>query len=166
MQTIPLTIAPTPPDLGATSDERIENAVLEIREQLGHIFDPVVVLTIHPASDWSDAESQVITSPPVLLEEDQQHIVLRVAIPGVECQYVHVFADSSEVLVEVHVGETHFLPGLGHQVEELTIKRLARTFRFPEAIDLRQTEACLEGCILTIRAKKLNAPLPADAFLP
>lgn len=166
MQNIPLAIAPTYPEPQPPPDQAMENAVLELREQLCHIFDPSMVIAFDPEHEWADAEFQVITSPPVSLEEDQQVIVLHIGVPGIGGQYLHVSAGKDQVLVEAEVDESHLLSGLGHQVQELTVKRLSRVFKMPEPIDFHRTEARLDGCILTIRAGKWNPPLPPDAFLP
>ena len=135
----------------------------------------LISLTVVPAQapadgnasvDWSGSDAPMRAAPPVSLEESEQAIQLSVAVPGLRPLSLRIHADSNQVLVEALVEQRQAIQGLGHEVMERTRKRLSRDFRMPEPIDTSSISATLCGCILTIRAQKLSAMLPADAFLP
>ncbi len=112
------------------------------RPGLDHWFD-------RPLWDWDLGPSGRAVQPPVDVYSDDDGLVLRVEVPGVQPENLNIETRDRNLVIKSEGGG-----------EEGQPRPFARAFRVPADHDLERVEARHELGVLTVRIPKVEAAKP------
>ena len=107
----------------------------------------------HDLDDWLAAESELVWSPPISMEEEGDEIVVQLSAPGIDADHIDVELTPNDLLVEGEAHEQKQKRTSKGRVREMRSAKLFRSVHFPRAIDPDSAEAELKNGVLKLTAK-------------
>jgi HSP20 family protein len=130
---------------------RIRERAYEISQMRGHPGREI--------DDWLSAESDVISVPPIDIVEKDDAFQVQMPAPGIDPSKMNIMATPEQMLVKCDLCHSHDEDsGVLHHCD-FKSATLFRSFRFPQAVDLRSVKMKFQDGMLRITAaKKAGAP--------
>lgn len=108
--------------------------------------------------DWTEAEGEVLYSPPSTVSESEHTVHLHAAVPGFAAASLEVNVLPQSITIEGCKEQGDRYPGENAHLSGLGKKRLLRQFDLPARIEPEQVKAILENGVVHITARKAATP--------
>ena len=108
--------------------------------------------------DWTEAEREVLYSPPSTVSESEHAIHIHAAAPGLAASALQVNVLPQSITIEGCMERSGQQTGDKVHLSEPGHKRLLRQFDLPARIEPEQVKAVLENGVVHIIARKAAAP--------
>ncbi len=100
--------------------------------------------------DWLTAEDQLVWKPEMRLEEHPRELVLKLRLPGVRAEDVHLFVAAERILLLGEAQGERVTEGMRVHSDEFRYGPIFREVWLPRAIDPGRAKARLSEGVLTL----------------